>query len=299
MNYSFIIPHKNVPHLLQLLLDSIPIRNDTEVIIVDDHSDKNLVDFEHFPGFNRPNTKCIFLDESRSAGHARNVGMEMAVGKWLLFADADDSYTDKINYVLDKYASDEQTDMVLLNARMVDGAGREYPMRTNMYIDNYLKGRFYSEKVVRFQMWTPWSRMVKREMVLMNDLHYEEIPVGNDMMFCLNCSRYAKKIEVEGVVVYNYLKPIGRSLTNAYSLTIQSLDSKVARSFRRLALYKEVHYAFKPNHLLKRYKALRNKKLGKEYVKRYNELLKEQHYSNIIDAWYYLVLAFGRFLKIV
>lgn len=81
MNFSIIIPHKNVPLLLKKLLDSIPLREDTEVIVVDDHSDSSVVDFEHFPGIDRNNTKCIFLDESHGAGYARNIGIDNAKGK--------------------------------------------------------------------------------------------------------------------------------------------------------------------------------------------------------------------------
>ena len=38
-NYSFIIPHKNCPDLLQRCVDSIPERDDVQVIVVDDNSD--------------------------------------------------------------------------------------------------------------------------------------------------------------------------------------------------------------------------------------------------------------------
>jgi glycosyltransferase involved in cell wall biosynthesis len=39
-NYSFIIPHKNCPDLLQRCVDSIPDRDDVQVIVVDDNSDE-------------------------------------------------------------------------------------------------------------------------------------------------------------------------------------------------------------------------------------------------------------------
>lgn len=39
--YSFIIPHKNSPDLLNRCIQSIPKRDDIEIIIVDDNSDKN------------------------------------------------------------------------------------------------------------------------------------------------------------------------------------------------------------------------------------------------------------------
>ena len=40
INYSFIIPHKNCPDLLQRCVDSIPERDDVQVIVVDDNSDE-------------------------------------------------------------------------------------------------------------------------------------------------------------------------------------------------------------------------------------------------------------------
>ena len=45
INYSIIIPHKNIPNLLQRCLDSIPNREDVQIIVVDDNSDPNIVDF--------------------------------------------------------------------------------------------------------------------------------------------------------------------------------------------------------------------------------------------------------------
>ena len=37
--YSIVIPHKNAQDLLKYCLDSIPIRDDIQVIVVDDNSD--------------------------------------------------------------------------------------------------------------------------------------------------------------------------------------------------------------------------------------------------------------------
>jgi len=39
INYSIIIPHKNIPHLLVRCLDSIPQREDVQIIVADDNSD--------------------------------------------------------------------------------------------------------------------------------------------------------------------------------------------------------------------------------------------------------------------
>lgn len=92
INYSFIIPHKNSPQLLNRCVNSIPRRDDVEIIVVDDNSDPNVVDWK---SFKFDDTRCLTLIQDHSckgAGNARNVGIDNAHGRWLLFADADDYY---------------------------------------------------------------------------------------------------------------------------------------------------------------------------------------------------------------
>jgi len=56
--YSFVIPHYNTPDLLQRLIDSIPQREDIEVIVVDDNSDDDKK-----ARVSRPDVNIIFLDK--------------------------------------------------------------------------------------------------------------------------------------------------------------------------------------------------------------------------------------------
>lgn len=90
--YSIIIPHKNIPDLLRRCLDSIPQRPDIQIIVVDDNSCSDKVDFAHFPGREREGVEIVYTREGLGAGYARNVGLRHAKGRWLLFADADDYF---------------------------------------------------------------------------------------------------------------------------------------------------------------------------------------------------------------
>ena len=58
--YSFIIPHKNCPVLLNRCLDSIPIRDDVQIIVVDDNSD-----VDKKPTFSRQNILKCFCEKSQ------------------------------------------------------------------------------------------------------------------------------------------------------------------------------------------------------------------------------------------
>lgn len=244
--YSFIIPHKNVPHLLKRCLDSIPERPDIETIIVDDNSDLSTIGECDFPGTNRLNTKIIFLDHSRSkgAGRARNEGLKVAVGRWILFADADDFFTDKLPALLDKYKDDEVHDIVYLNSQIVNDRKEYLSGPFSNYFERYKLGREHAEEVLRYYMWTPWSRMVKKRIIDDHNIVFDEIPVANDRVFSLNCSKYANTINVEYSIIYNYYKPETGSITDKYAMKTSNVLSRLNTQQKVNQLYREVHFPY-------------------------------------------------------
>ena len=82
-HYSIIIPHKNTPRLLERCLCSIPTWDEIQIIIIDDNSNSESVDFSHFPGNGRKNTEVLFTKEGKGAGYARNIGLSTPVANGL------------------------------------------------------------------------------------------------------------------------------------------------------------------------------------------------------------------------
>lgn len=297
MQFTFIIPHKNTPILLERCLNSIPEREDIEIIIVDDCSDSSIVDFNNFPGLNRCNTNCIFLEQSRGAGYARNVGIEQSKGKWLLFADADDFYTRSIDNFLEKYKNNDVLDVVYLNAQTYyECDGHIEQMSYSRYFQRYNKQLFYSEKVVRYNIWTPWTRMVKRDLVIENNIKYDEIPVGNDQMFSLLVSKYAKSIDIEQDIIYNYFVPTTGSVTYAYSNNINTISQRLELQYRINTLYDDVHYFFKRSYI---YTYLRGNIRDKRLKYLYKTFFKSHSISVLEDLFNMLVLIIGKCFKII
>ena len=242
--YSLIIPHKNNPVLLQRCLDSVPERDDLQIIIIDDNSSKKYVDFTRFPGQNRPHTECYFNKVSQGAGHARNIGLSKALGKWLLFADADDYFTPSLSTILDKYKDDDETEMVFFNYNKVTDSGLEISMPITRYISNYEQGRVFSEKVLRYSAWSPWSRMIKRSIQTKHELRFEEIPFGNDMMFVLNATSSATRIRAEQELVYCYYSPSEGSQTKIKALNPNLVNLHFENRLKQRRLYEKVKYYF-------------------------------------------------------
>lgn len=298
--FSIIIPHKNSTDLLERLLNSIPTRNDIQIIVVDDNSDHSKVDFDNLPGKDRPEIEYIFLtkEQSNGAGRARNVGLEHAKGKWLLFADADDFYTENLSYILDKYANDNATDIVYLNARTYYADGTIEGLPCNRYIRNYLNKKSYSEMVLRYNVWTPWTRMVKRELVEKYNIQYEEVPLANDTVFCLLCSKYSKVIAAEEAIIYNYYKPAQGSLTEIKAVKPETYKFRLDVIKKVNNIYNEVGYKYKLSYMYFIINLYRRKKLHlyKDIVQRCR---KEYDYPSFKDTIAAFRLIYAKFFKII
>ena len=204
-NYSIIIPHHNIPKLLERLLYSIPIRDDLEVIVVDDNSDKEIVDFEHFPGLGRKNCKVIFDKKGGGGGYARNLGLKEARGKWVLFADADDFFNYCINDILDEYIN-EESDIIFFKANSLDSddystsdRGND---RLNFYIDHFEDNAETYTYLLKFKCGEPWAKIIKKNVIDENKISFEESIIHNDHRFGYMVGYHSKKIALDKRALY-------------------------------------------------------------------------------------------------
>ena len=235
ITYSFVIPHYNTPALLQRLIDSIPQREDVEIIVVDDNSDEDKK-----ASVSRPDVQTIYIDKehSRGAGRARNVGMDAAKGKWLLFADADDFYKPGFINVLDEY-KDNDIEMLFYNIDSVD-SDTLLPDRFNraylhqMLISSY-NGNQETTNNLLFMAFAPWRRMFLADYIKKYGFRFEETPKGNDQLFSLLTSYFAKKWEVDKRTLYTLTYANGSITYSKLTKSKCLAELNIAR--RRAKLY--------------------------------------------------------------
>ena len=206
MNYTFtiIIPHKNTPDLLKICLDSIPQREDTLIIVVDDNSDPSIVDFGNFPGCDRKNTIVIFDKSNKGAGHARNVALDQIDDtKWLIFADADDYFTPYLNEAMDIYRNSDY-DMVYFKRHSVY-VGTDIPatrhQSANSRVDDVIKNNG-DQDIIRLKDVGPVCKFVRYSMVKNNNIRFETIKYANDVNFFVKVGHYTKKLKIDPKSLY-------------------------------------------------------------------------------------------------
>lgn len=205
-NFTIVIPHKNIPSLLKRCLDSIPMRNDTQVIIIDDNSDASVVDFSRFPGCNRKNVEIYFTKEGKGAGYARNIGIKHALGRWLLFADADDFFNYCIDEIFNEYI-DSDYDVIFFDANCVDSITykqRNKAKHLGQYINLSAHDSYKAEMYLRYLFGEPWCKMVRRDLIEQKNIRFDEINVHNDTKFSYLTGYYANKIAIDKRALYTY-----------------------------------------------------------------------------------------------
>ena len=213
INYSIIIPHYNSPQLLYRLLKTIPQRDDTEVIVVDDNSSQeNVVKLKEIE---RQYSKFyfIFSKENGGGGKSRNIGVGHANGKYLLFADSDDYFNVCMNEILDDY-KDETVDMIMFGSSSVDSETYQNSNRANFYAPTVNKYDGTNDFDLRYNFGVPWSRMVRKALVVENNIKFQETIRHNDVGFGYLVGYYAKTIKVDKRAIYCVTTREGSVSTN-------------------------------------------------------------------------------------
>lgn len=282
-SFSIIIPHYDIPDLLMRCLKSIPVSEDIQVIVVDDNSPDSNTYLEKYPELSRPYLEFIRTTKGGGAGYARNVGLDHAKGKWLLFADADDLFVDDMYHIISAYV-DSSADIVYFKMKGVLSADITQPNKRVEYlnecIDCYLDTG--ADEAVKFRYGQPWGKLIRRDFVESHQFRFEEVKFANDVRFSVSAGYYAKEIDASNRVLYIYTYR-EESLTGAYCLKPGELKIRAEVFFRIQKLFKQWNVDIEVDNTFKMllYKMLvRDKALFRYYFYKLTEI-----YPSMLDAF--------------
>lgn len=219
---SIIIPTFNSLSSIKLLLDSIPKRNDIEIIIVDDNSTEQVGDYlnilrdeeKKFPNF-------MFYTNNhgtQSAGACRNIGIEHASGKWVTFADSDDFFVPGFYDIMSSQFNDK-ADLIYFFQTSIDVSTGKESKRHLLYnntLKEFLKNEKskYREVQLRYKTNSPVGKMIRLSMIKEYGIYFDETIVSNDELFSTKCGYFSNRVKVCPNVVYCITSRPGSLITN-------------------------------------------------------------------------------------
>jgi len=233
LNLSIIIPHYNTPHLLKKLLDTIPIRDDIQVIVVDDNSNKQVKSYHQL---RKQYTHVCFLSNDtgkNSPGICRNIGLGFAKGHWILFADADDYFTDNFYDVVNDYF-DNDFDIVFFPPTSIDFETGLISNRHITYkglVAQYLKsGDRKGELGLKYNFHSVWSKLISLDFVNRNNIDFTGTGYGDDTLFSMELGSHADKITASDNIIYVITKQKGTlTTTNSEDIALKRMEILITR----------------------------------------------------------------------
>lgn len=232
MDFSIIIPHRNSVELLPRLFASIPNKENIEVILVDNSSNPITKQQVIDAGILRDFT-LLFSAPERGAGGARNEGLKVATGKWLIFSDADDYFAEGAFDAFSRHIDSEE-ELIYFSVDGIYPETGEHADRGDIYtkaVKDYQIGK-KSETSMRLDNSVPWGKMVKRDLVERYNIRFDEVIASNDAYFSLLVGYNANKIAVDDTIVYIVTVSRG-SLTRRRDFAVVLSRYKVALRYNR------------------------------------------------------------------
>jgi glycosyltransferase involved in cell wall biosynthesis len=241
--FSIIIPHYNSTTILSRAVNSIPNNSEIEILIIDNSKEK--LNYTLFAP-QRTNIKILYSEYGKGAGRARNIGLKEAKGKWILFCDADDYFSDIAFPMFYKYKK-SQNDIIFFNVTSKNKSkiesNRLRHQKYSQYISDYFEDG--KEANLRYHYSVPWGKMYSRIFIMKNKILFDEVPASNDVMFSLKTGYLANKIQVDATTVY-CVTTQKKSLTTTFSLKNIESRYKVAITYNNFIYEHGIQEKYSP-----------------------------------------------------
>lgn len=208
---SVIIPVYNAELYLHRCIDSIlkQTYQNFEVILINDGSkDNSRAICNEYVSRNK-NIRVIHKENS-GASSARNIGIQEANGKYILFVDADDYISEEMLQKLISCAERYQSEMVLCEYSIVEknsivpvklNFGACY--RSNQEIKRELLSSYYGP--YRVGIYCLWNKLFKKDIISKYKIQFDiGLKRGEDAWFVFQYLKYCKRVDFIAKPYYFY-----------------------------------------------------------------------------------------------
>lgn len=205
MKYSVIIPVYNSEKTIKRCIDSIASqeRTDVEIIVINDGSTdmtENICNKMQ----NKYNNIVYIYKENGGVSSARNLGLSVAKGKYVMFIDSDDYVDGKCFEIFDSYTKSDADYYQFVFSIEANGKVKKVISWPERYVNTESeKEAFIVESVVTRSINSCWAKLYRREIIEKTGLRfYDELSMGEDLTFVFTFLLSADKLERVDSIIY-------------------------------------------------------------------------------------------------
>lgn len=186
---SIIVPVYNAEKYLKKCLDSLvnQTKKELEFILINDGStDKS----EEIIKTYKDKRIKYFKNKNQGIGKTRNFGIEKATGKYIMFLDSDDYFSNDACEILYKTAEKEKADLIVFDYYRVE---KENLNEVKIESFNATNIKDDPNLLLKINL-GPCNKIYKSDLIKNNDIKFEENLKYEDTLFVVKAIYKAKKI---------------------------------------------------------------------------------------------------------
>ena len=218
--FSIIIPAYNIENYIQRAIKSV--ENQTfrnfEIIVVNDCSTDNTKG--KILELSNQYDNIILKNhlKNKRAGGARNTGLKIATGEYILFLDGDDYLSnndvlDKLNKTIGK----DEEDVIYLGFQMEGDRTELVIPREETCTKTY--------KAAKDLYMNAWSKCWRRKYLEENNITFPEYRFYEDVLFVYNGVMKSNSFKIADYVVHNYSS--GRTNSTTTKISFKNIDDTI------------------------------------------------------------------------
>ena len=215
---SVIIPVYKVEKYLRKCLDSVIYQTyrDLEIIIIDDGSPDGCgaICDEYA---RKDDRISVIHKKNEGLCAARNDGLKLVSGKWVLFVDSDDWCELDLVQKAVKAAEEKDVDILLFNpyrnidednSKEIKAFPKEFETADKSIISDMqllALSTVYNPMGGTWSQGFPWDKLFSTDLILGNNLKFAtNVKANEDVIFNLNAFQFAKRIAYIDCTLYHY-----------------------------------------------------------------------------------------------
>ena len=236
---SVIIPVYNTEAYLRECLNSVVNQTlrEIEIICIDDGSTDSSLPILKEYALKDPRIS-ILQQENLHSGVARNAGIAIAKGKYLVFLDSDDFFETSMLEKMYNQAEDDESDIVICSNSVYDSRLKRHIRETKL-ADKYLKISPFQPIDVANKLYTisnpnAWTKLFLAKQVKDNEVRFESTLSCNDITFVCTMLSLVNRISLLNENLVHYRTNSKTNITENRAQCVDCFIKAAAKLYQNL-----------------------------------------------------------------